>query len=215
MTRFGADEAGRGPVLGPMVAAAVAVGDGESLPRGIDDSKRLTSTRREALAAALAEHDGIEIGIAIVPVERIDDPGTDMNTLTVEAQTEAVDAAVDDGASGVLDACDTDPERFARRVDERLSTVVSMIAEHGADAKHPIVAAASVVAKVERDARVKALEEEYGPVGSGYPSDPATREFLARVVEETGELPACARRSWSTCEDVLAAARQRALSEFV
>ncbi len=215
MTRFGADEAGRGPVLGPMVAAAVAVDEGVTLPEGIDDSKRLAPARREVLAAALAEHDGIEVGISVVPVERIDDPETDMNTLTVEAQTAAIGEVVAGGECGVVDACDTDPERFARRVADRLPVEVSLVAEHGADARHETVAAASVVAKVERDRRVEALSAEYGPVGSGYPSDPATREFLARVVDETGELPACARRSWSTCEDVLAAARQRALSEFV
>jgi len=51
-------------------------------------------------------------------------------------------------------------------------------------------------------------------VGSGYPSDPTTRAFLAGYVEEHGELPDCARTSWSTCDDVLAAARQSTLGEF-
>ncbi|WP_409348421.1 ribonuclease HII [Natronorarus salvus] len=213
--RFGADEAGRGPVLGPMVAAAVAVDGLELLPEEIDDSKRLTPTRRESLSKALGAAEGVEIGISVVPVERIDDPETDMNTLTVEAQTAAIGEVVAGGERGIVDACDTDPERFARRVGKRLPADVSLVAEHGADARHREVAAASVVAKVERDERIGALTEEYGPVGSGYPGDPATREFLARVVDETGDLPACARRSWSTCEDVLAAARQRALSEFV
>jgi ribonuclease HII len=215
MIRFGADEAGRGPVLGPMVAAAVAVEDGVALPEGIGDSKRLAPARREALAAALSEADGIEIGISIVPVKRIDDPETDMNTLTVEAQAAAIGEVLSGGERGVIDACDTDAERFARRVAGRLSVDVSLVAEHGADERYEEVAAASVVAKVERDARVEALSAEYGPVGSGYPSDPVTRAFLARVVDETGGLPACARRSWSTCDDVLAAARQRALSEFL
>ncbi len=48
-------------------------------------------------------------------------------------------------------------------------------------------------------------------MGSGYPSDPTTRTFLADYVDRHGELPACARRSWSTCDDVLAAASQSTL----
>jgi ribonuclease HII len=97
------------------------------------------------------------------------------------------------------------------------SLAVDVHAEHRADESYPLVAAASVVAKVERDARIDALADdyaEYGPIGSGYPSDPTTRDFLRTYVEETGTLPDCARASWSTSSDVLAAAEQSGLSEF-
>jgi ribonuclease HII len=76
------------------------------------------------------------------------------------------------------------------------------------------VAAASIVAKVERDRHVDDLRAEYGEVGSGYPSDPTTRTFLRDYVRDHGELPACARTSWKTCDDVLVAATQSALDEF-
>jgi ribonuclease HII len=89
-----------------------------------------------------------------------------------------------------------------------------MRSEHRADERHAHVAAASVVAKVERDRRVEALSERYGEVGSGYPSDDRTRAFLAAFVAEHGRLPACARASWATCADVLAAAEQSSLGEF-
>ena len=76
------------------------------------------------------------------------------------------------------------------------------------------MAAASVVAKVERDAAVADIAAEYGDVGSGYPSDPTTRAFLRRYVDEHGRLPECARESWQTSRDVLAAAEQSALDSF-
>jgi ribonuclease HII len=76
------------------------------------------------------------------------------------------------------------------------------------------VGAASIIAKVARDAHVAELADEYGDVGSGYPSDPTTRTFLADYVDSHGELPPCARRSWSTCDDVLAAAEQATLGDF-
>jgi len=221
--RVGSDEAGKGPVLGPMVAAAVRAPP-DRIPDGVDDSKRLAPETRESLAAALREREGVAVGVAVVPTDRIDDPETDMNSLTVEAHAEAVAAVARDGDPVVADAGDVSESRFARRVRESVASIadgvsvaVDVHAEHGADETYPLVAAASVVAKVRRDAEIDALEAEYGayaPLGSGYPGDQRTRDFLRRYVDDTGELPDCARASWSTSADVLAAAEQSALSEF-
>ncbi|PSP82414.1 ribonuclease HII [Halobacteriales archaeon QS_1_68_17] len=213
MAAFGVDEAGKGPVLGSMFAAAVRADPG-ALPAGIDDSKRLAPGRRADLAARLRDDDRVAVGVAEIPVARIDEPETDMNTLTVGAQARALAAVAGDGLAGVVDAGDTDADRFARRVADRVDAAVEVRAEHGADERHALVGAASVVAKVERDAHVDALADAYGDVGSGYPSDPTTREFLRAYVDEHGDLPACARASWSTCADVLAAAEQSRLGEF-
>ena len=214
---FGVDEAGRGPAIGSMFAAAVAVRDETILPAGIADSKALTPSRREELATALRADDRVAVGVAEITPSRIDDPATDRNTLAVEAHAEALSAISEagvDAATGVLDACDVDAERFATRVADRLSIDFAITAEHRADDSRPLVSAASIVAKVERDAHVARLAAEYGPVGSGYPSDPTTRRFLAIYVEEHDRLPDCARSSWKTCADVLAAADQSSLAEF-
>ncbi len=211
---FGVDEAGKGPVLGSMFAAAVRA-DPAVLPAGIDDSKNLTPARRGELADQLRADDRVAVAVAEVPPDRIDDPETDMNTLTVAAQAEALDGLVRADDAGVVDAGDTDAARFGRRVTDRIEADVSITAEHGADEAYPLVGAASVLAKVTRDAHVTALATEYeDELGSGYPSDPTTRAFLREYVAERGELPPCARRSWSTSQDVLAAAEQSALSEF-
>jgi ribonuclease HII len=211
---FGADEAGKGPVLGSMFAAAVVVDDPAVLPEGIDDSKQLSPSRRETLAESLRADNRVAVGVAEIPPERIDAPETDMNTLTVAAQADALAGVVGDGMRGVVDAGDTSESRFGRRVVDRLPADVDLTAEHGADERHAVVGAASVVAKVERDAQMVAYAEEYGDVGSGYPSDATTREFLASYVEQTGDLPPFARASWSTCDDVLAAAEQAGLGDF-
>jgi ribonuclease HII len=217
--RIGSDEAGKGPVLGPMVAAAVRARP-ESIPDGVDDSKRLSAGKRESIAATLRDREDVAVGVAVVPTDRIDDPETDMNSLTVAAHAEAVAAVATAGDRAVADAGDVNAARFARRVGDGVAEdgpPVEIYAEHGADAAYPLVAAASVVAKVERDTRIDALNADYpnhGPVGSGYPSDPATRAFLRHYVGDTGELPDCARGSWATADDVLAAAEQSSLSEF-
>ena len=217
--RIGVDEAGKGPVLGPMVAAAVRA-DADDLPEAIADSKRLSAAKRESLAETLRATEKVEIGVGVVTVDEIDDPETDMNRLTVAAQVRAITAIAEGGDRVIVDAGDVSESRFARRVTDGVAgegVDITVTAEHGADDSHRLAAAASVVAKVERDSRMAAVGTDYseiGPVGSGYPSDPTTRTFLADFVERHGDLPACARRSWSTCEDVLAAAEQAALGDF-
>jgi ribonuclease HII len=211
---FGADEAGRGPALGSMFAAAVAVDDLAAVPEGVDDSKNLSRERREELAATLRADDRVQTAVAEITSERIDAPDADMNALTVDAQARALRDVVREGESGVVDACDTSEERFARRVGDAVDADVDLAAEHGADEAYPVVSAASVLAKVARDRHVDALTEQYGAVGSGYPSDPTTREFLREYVRERGELPDCARESWQTCADALAAAQQSGLDQF-
>jgi len=213
----GADEAGKGPALGPMVAGAVRAAP-EDLPAGLADSKELTATRREELAAELREHPGIVVATAAIEPARIDAPDTDMNGLGVTAQAEAVAAVAKAGDDVLADAADTDEARFARRLREAVAaagTAVDVTAEHGADETHAIVSAASIVAKVQRDRRMAEIDAKYDrEVGSGYPSDPTTRAFLAEYVDEYGGLPACARATWATCEDALAAAEQSGLGEF-
>ncbi|WP_458205918.1 ribonuclease HII [Haladaptatus sp. NG-SE-30] len=211
---FGADEAGKGPVLGSMFAAAVVVDDPEALPKGIDDSKNLTPERREELAEMIRGDDTVRVGVAEITTERIDHPETDMNSLTVAAHAEAISQVATDGETGIIDAGDTSESRFARRVTEGVEAMVEISAEHGADETHAIVGAASIVAKVERDAHVARLAEKHGSVGSGYPSDPKTRQFLREYVDDHGGLPDCARASWQTSKDVLAAREQSALDQF-
>ena len=215
--QIGVDEAGKGPVLGPMVAAAVRADDNE-LPDGVTDSKRLTAAKRESLATELRESSAIEIGVSVVTTTEIDAPETDMNRLTVAAQVRALSEIAGDGDHALVDAGDVSESRFARRVREGVAECgvdIDVTAEHGADDDSRLVGAASIIAKVERDRRIAAIDEEYDiDIGSGYPSDPTTREFLADYVDRHGDLPACARRSWSTCDDVLAAAEQSGLADF-
>ncbi len=221
--QIGVDEAGKGPVIGPMVAAAVRAAEAD-LPDGIDDSKRLTAATRESIATQLRESPAVAVGLGVVTTDEIDDAETDMNSLTVAAQVRALGDVAADGDHTLVDAGDVSESRFARRVadgvadagtDTEGGVAIDVTAEHGADEASQLVGAASIIAKVERDSRIDALSENYDhDVGSGYPSDPTTRTFLAKYVDRHGELPACARASWATCEDVVAAAEQSELAEF-
>jgi ribonuclease HII len=210
--QLGVDEAGKGPVLGSMFAACVRA-SAESIPDGVADSKQLSPERRAKLAERIRVQ-ADAVSVAEITVDRIDDPETDMNQLTVEAHVRALSSLARDGSTGYVDAGDTNAVRFERRVGTQLDADIDLQAEHGADETYPIVSAASIVAKVHRDDHVAALADRYGELGSGYPSDETTRRFLRSYVESEGELPDCARESWQTSQDALAALDQSSLSDF-
>ncbi|MEN6513315.1 ribonuclease HII [Methanoculleus sp.] len=191
------DEAGKGSVLGPMVVAAVgcrATEDLAALP--IRDSKVLRPKQREALYEILFR----DFSIAIVTIDAagIDDARSrmSMNECVAELHAEALTGLRPEYA--YVDACDVNAERYGRTVAAHLDFPCAIVAEHRADARHKIVGAASVIAKVTRDRAIREIGEQYGKVGSGYPSDPVTIEFLRGYIREYGNPPPCARRSWKT-----------------
>lgn len=211
---FGIDEAGKGPVLGPMVIGIVEVTDESVLPDGLADSKKLSESRRTELDEKLRDNPNVRVGTVCVQPEEIDDPETDMNTLTVQAHADAINE-LEPTTEGFLDASDTDEERFRDRVSERTNNSVQLTAEHGADDEYDIVAAASIIAKVKRDSLIELLDANYTEnIGSGYPSDPNTRDFLKSYIEQEGNLPPCARASWKTSKDMLEEAGQSTLSDL-
>ncbi|MFY1645124.1 ribonuclease HII, partial [Methanoculleus bourgensis] len=119
-----------------------------------------------------------------------------MNECVAELHAEALMGLRPESA--YVDACDVNAERYGRTVTDYLDFPCDIISEHRADARYKIVGAASVVAKVTRDRAIKDLDEQYGNIGSGYPSDPVTIEFLRGYVRDYGNPPPCARRSWKT-----------------
>ena len=217
--RIGVDEAGRGPCLGPLVVGAFcAPKEDASILRelGVKDSKRLSSVRRSEVASRLSSigaERGWRMTTILLPPERIDVAlaGPGLNWLEVEGFAEAIAVVwpTDAVPSLVLDACDVDEERFGHRVSSLLRRhhlePEEVQSRHGMDDTDPHVAAASILAKTARDAAVDALSEHLGvPLGSGYPSDPATKAALPGLLQ--GPEPhtvlrwswATTKRAWST-----------------
>lgn len=210
----GVDEAGRGPVLGSMFVSAVRIADESTLPDGVRDSKTLRPGVREELADEIRT---VADDIAVIEVDprTIDAYPRGLNQLTIEASADAVRAVLDGNDTAIIaDACDVDEVRYRDSLAANLPDHVSVEAFHGADAREPIVAAASIIAKSEREAHVEKLGEQHGDLGSGYPSDPTTRSYLAEYITDHGTLPPFARRSWSTCQDLLDAHAQETLADF-
>lgn len=198
---IGVDEAGKGAVVGSMFVSAVEFDACFSVP----DSKHVAPEEREDLAERVC---GVcKVAVLEVTPDEIDSYVEEggMNDLMVEAHGRALDKL---GVHGevIADASDVSAERFARRLSERTDDGYDVRAEHGADERYDAVGAASVVAKVERDAHVEGYE-----TGSGYPGDPATVEFLR---DRAPDFPACVRESWSTAERVAREKRQSSFEDF-
>ncbi|OPY37640.1 MAG: Ribonuclease HII [Methanoregula sp. PtaU1.Bin051] len=197
----GVDEAGKGAVLGPMVIAAVGA-DTESVLDGLPvrDSKLLSPARRENLFELIA--DRCRVAIVIVPVDRIDSRGVSgMNGCIARAHAAAIMQIFPETA--YVDACDVNEGRYAQMVLAHLDIPCRVISEHKADITYRIVSAASIVAKVVRDREVALLAEEFGIIGSGYPSDPETIAFLSSYIEKHCRPPSCARKSWKTVSSMM------------
>jgi ribonuclease HII len=79
---------------------------------------------------------------------------------------------------------------------------VEIISEHKADRNYPIVSAASIIAKTERDKAIAELHEVYGDFGCGYPTDPKTLAFLKQLMEKSEEYPDFVRKSWKPAKRV-------------
>jgi ribonuclease HII len=214
---MGVDEAGRGPVIGPLVVCGAHM-DQDSLSQiesmGLKDSKKLSPKKREAFAAELKEI--LKFELVILSSDTIDarvGSEENLNMLEVNCFADAI-RAVKPGTAYV-DACDVNAERFGYNIRRNLDFELEIVSCHEADSKYPIVMAASILAKVHRDALVAGISEAVGEdVGSGYPNDPVTIEFLKSYYRKNNKMPDCARKSWKTANAIIADCLQAKLSEF-
>jgi ribonuclease HII len=198
----GVDEAGRGCIIGPLVIAGVLMKE-ENLPLltqlGVKDSKLLSPRKRQALAAKIA-HLTENYHIIKLPPKEIDRAVESkrklhkLNRLEAQTMTQIINTLKPDIA--YVDAADVIEERFKHHIQEGLTTKTKIVSKHKADKIYPIVSAASIIAKVERDKEITALKDKYGDFGSGYLTDQKTTRFLKQWLQTHGEHADCVRKSW-------------------
>ncbi len=163
----GVDEAGRGPLAGPVVAAAVILDPARPVA-GLRDSKQLSAARREALAEQVRER-ALAWAVASASVEEID--RLDILQATLLAMARAVHGLALAPTEAVIDG------NRAPRLDCAVRTLV------GGDALDPRVSAASILAKTARDAEMRELHQRWPEYRfdrhMGYPTA-LHRELLVR-----------------------------------
>lgn len=210
----GVDEAGKGSVLGPMVIAAVGVKSVDAFSGiPVRDSKQLTPAARDDLYSLIRKK--CRIATIVIEAEEIDAIRQEMsmNACVARAHAQAIRKIHPDTA--YVDACDVNEFRYAKSVRQYLEEPCEIVSEHHADAKFPVVSAASIIAKVTRDRAIEKLQKKYGEIGSGYPSDPVTIAYLSRYIDEHRCPPPIARKSWKTVSSLLGKKEQSSLSAFL
>ena len=197
----GLDEAGRGPVLGPMAVAIVATDDEEALRKlGVRDSKQLSPRRRAALAAAIRQ--SCECAVELIEPETIDRFVAEGGLNRLEERAFARLIAQLAPTVAFVDSPALDGEKVGARISGRLPPGLEcqVIAITKADQKIPAASAASILAKEAREEAMARLREKLGECGSGYPSDETTITFLKEYRREHNEWPPGTRKSWKTLE---------------
>ena len=117
-----------------------------------------------------------------------------LNRLEAQTMAKIIEALKPDEA--YVDAADVLEQRFGNHISEYLTIKTKIISQHKADRTFPVVSAASIIAKVERDGEIANLKIKYGDFGSGYLTDEKTMVFLKRLLDENGDYPSCIRKSW-------------------
>lgn len=206
---IGVDEAGRGPVIGPMVIAGVKLdleSDNQKLRDwGVRDSKKCTPKRRARLSDQLRKE--FKFAIKIVTAAEIDEcrKTKTLNELEGECFSEVViQLSPDDETTVIVDSADANEETFKKYIAVNMPVNCEIISIHKADENYPVVAAASIIAKFERDSQVEDIARDLNvELGSGYPSDSITVKFLEKWIKEKGDLPPHTRHSWKTAQRLL------------
>jgi ribonuclease HII len=213
----GIDEAGRGPIIGPMVMCGVVIDkkDEKKLAKlGVKDSKLVLPKKREELfdkiLAIVKKYE-----IAILSPQDIDhalnDPDTNLNWLEADTASLIINKLTPEVA--VIDCPSPNIPEYKEYIRKKLNVDCELVVEHKADLNHIVVGAASIIAKVTRDREIQKIKAMVGEeIGSGYPADPKTMEF---VYYNYKKYPEIFRKTWQTYKDVVAKKQQKGLQDFM
>jgi ribonuclease HII len=223
MLILGIDDAGRGPLIGPMILAGVLLNKKDESylkSEGVNDSKLISHPMRIKLAGIIKD---ICINFKIVSIEPelIDysiKNGVNLNTLEAIKSAEIINSLIQSRKGPIrviVDCPSTNTMKWRALLLSYLSdkSEIELICEHKADINHAVVSAASILAKVAREEAIEKIREKYGVIGSGYPADPLTQEFLKKHGKKLAN-SGIFRKSWNTWKALFPEAGQKTLGDF-
>lgn len=216
---LGIDDAGRGPVIGPMIMAGCLMDsetEKELKKLGVKDSKDLTEKRREMLAERIREKAETFETAAVFP-EEIDgnlNNGNNLNALEAMKMAEIINK-INKGYKKIKVVIDCPSVNIEKWKDFLMTKVknltnLEVVCEHKADRNYIAVSAASIIAKSLREKEMKSLREVFGEIGSGYPSDPLTTRFLQKNAKKH-QNDGLFRTTWATWKRAYSNLQQRTL----
>lgn len=212
----GIDEAGRGPIIGPLVLCGVVIEEGKEsrlTDLGVKDSKLLTPAQRSRIAKVLEKE--YKFHRVVVPAAEIDsavekNDGLNLNWLEAKKAADIINALKPDKV--VVDCPSNNPKAYTSYLRDLLNNKkAELVCVHHADRDFPVVGAASILAKVERDRLIDELKKKIKvDFGSGYISDPKTKVFVDKF---WNKFPEIFRHSWAPYKSAVAKGAQAFLSD--
>ncbi len=222
MLVIGIDDAGRGPLIGPMILAGVLLDKNTETALKkyrIRDSKLIQHKERIKLAKIIKES-SIAFHIVKTNPEEIDSSikkGTNLNTLEAIKTAEIINELNNkkQKIKVIIDCPSTNIQAWKKTLLHFIESKdnLTIICEHKADVNHLSVSAASIIAKVTREEEIEKLKKQYGDFGSGYPSDPKTQEYLKSKGKEFSHI-GIFRKSWQTWKALYPEKEQTTLGNF-
>jgi len=223
MLVLGIDDAGRGPLIGPMILAGCLIDsklDKELKKLGVKDSKQLTEKRREFLAEIIREKAETFEVVIVTPdeIERMNKKGINLNELEALATAKIINR-INKGYKKIkviVDCPSTSIVKWQHSLKMRVKNneSVDISCEHKADKNHIPVSAASILAKSVREKEMFKIKEKFGhDMGSGYTSDPLTKVFLKKKGKKHNN-DGIFRKTWQTWKVAMGKQEQKKLSEF-
>lgn len=212
---IGIDEAGRGPVIGPLVISGIII-DKKHEPLlakwGVRDSKLLTTEKRNAIAKKLREFKHhVEI---IHPLEI--DKSTNINYLEAIKTAMIINKLnenIEEEIEVIVDCPSVNIKLWKRYVERFIikKSNINLVCAHKADKNFLAVAAASIISKEKREEEISKIKKEFGAnFNSGYASDPETLQFIEQNINNPRFLEII-RFSWKTVKDIRKNKEQRKL----
>jgi len=219
---MGIDDAGRGPLIGPMFLAGVLMTKDQEKSlksAGITDSKLLTHPTRIKLSRVIKEKSISNFVVMSTPQE-IDSSikkGTNLNTLEAQ-KTAAIINELNikkENIKVIVDCPSVNIKAWTNTLMGYIDYLdnLEISCEHKADFNHACAGAASILAKVAREEEVEKLNKKYGDFGSGYPSDPKTKDFLRKRGQELSN-SGIFRKTWATWKEIYPEKEQMTLKGF-
>ena len=214
----GIDEAGRGPIIGPLVICGLALKEEDQkalIKLQAKDSKLLTKIKREQLFDKVKDI-SYKYEIIIISPDEIDravnnHDGLNLNWLEAHKSAEIINLLKPDKV--IVDAPSNNIQKYKDYLLKLIKNKkIDLILEHKADLNYPVVSAASILAKVTRDNEIEKIKKKIKiDFGSGYMSDPKTASFLEKYYEKHSNL---FRKSWLPYQNMLNNKFQSKLEDF-
>jgi ribonuclease HII len=220
---MGIDEAGRGAVIGPLVVCGLVIEDDkeEELRKiRVKDSKELKPEKREELAEKIEKiaDNIIVLQVSACTIDSMRRSGINLNQIEAMKMADAINMLLPEKV--IIDLPGYNSKKFKdflfSKLDEEAKKA-EFILENYADKNYPVVSAASIIAKVERDKKINQLKKEFNyDFGVGYSHDERTIAFLEKLARENnGRMPRNVRTTWETVQEIIKKHQQKGLASFL